>query len=94
MYPLLVYGHHHSIIEIRFMLDYHLRAVLLNCRPSRNLRNLVLVTKKGVRRIFAIANRRLNSLPEKYVYGIPLVQTILDKLHHLQFFSVIDISAP
>ena len=65
------------------------------CRPSTSpwASNVVLVTKKDGRQRFAIDYRKLNSVTKKDAYGIPQVQTILDKLHDFRFFSVIDISA-
>ena len=78
--------------EINTQLDEMLEQKL--CRPSISpwASNVVLVTKKDGRQSFAIDYRQLNSVTKKDAYGIPQVQTILDKLHVYQYFTVIDIS--
>ena len=65
------------------------------CRPSKSpwASNVVLVTKKGGKKRFAIDYRGLNSATKKGAYGIPQVQAILDRLQGFQYFTVIDILA-
>ena len=65
------------------------------CRPSASpwASNVVLVTKKDGRKRFAIDYRRLNSVTKKDTYGIPQIQTILDKLNGYNYFSVLDIAS-
>ena len=65
------------------------------CRPSKSpwASNVVLVTKKDGRQRFTIDYRRLNDVIKKDAYSIPNIQSILDKLHGNQHFSVVDISS-
>ena len=79
--------------EINEQLDELLNQKL--CRPSGSpwASNVVLVTKKDGRKRFAIDYRRLNTVTKKDAYGIPQIQTILDKLHGHRYFSVLDIAS-
>ena len=65
------------------------------CRPSSSpwASNVVLVTKKDGRKRFAIDYRSLNSVTKKDAYGIPQIQSILDRLKGYRYFSVLDIAS-
>ena len=64
------------------------------CRPSNSpwASNVVLVTKRDGSQRFTIDYLQLNSVTKKVAYGIPQMQTMLDKLRGYQYFIVIDIS--